>query len=135
MTPSQEAGWKAAKRQHILEEGFQLFSRKGIETVTMPEVAQASGVSRATLYRYFPDKTELVMAISTWKWEEYITSWRSSLKEEERAGMTAAEQFGFFLDSFVNLYRHQQDILRFNLIEADSLGNGAAGFIHIGKWF
>ena len=114
LTTGQEAGWKAAKREHILEEGFRLFSRKGIETVTMPEVAQASGVSRATLYRYFPDKTELVMAISTWKWEEYITSWRSALKEEERARMTAADQFGFFLDSFINLYRHHQDILRFH---------------------
>ena len=114
MTPETEAGWKTAKRQHILEESFLLFSRKGIETVSMPEAAQASGVSRATLYRYFADKTELVMAISTWKWEEYIASWRSTLTEKERAGMTAAEQFGYFLDSFINLYRHHQDILRFH---------------------
>ena len=106
--------WKIAKQQRILEAAFSLFASRGIEMVTMPEVAEASGVARATLYRYFADKTELVMAISTWKWEEYIVSWWSTLKEEERARMTAAEEFGYFLDSFINLYRHHQDILRFH---------------------
>ena len=114
MNPNTEAGWKTAKRQHILEESFRLFSQKGIEAVTMPEVALASGVSRATLYRYFADKTELVMTVSTWKWEEHIASWKAMLKKEIRSGMTAADKLVFFLDGFIDLYRNHQDILRFN---------------------
>ena len=61
--------WKQEKYKRMLEAGFNLFSERGIEQVTMPEVAQASSVGRATLFRYFPSKMELVIAIGVWKWE------------------------------------------------------------------
>ena len=43
-----EAAWKTAKRRRILEAGFRLFAEKGIDAVTMPEVAEACDVGRAT---------------------------------------------------------------------------------------
>lgn len=98
----------------MLEAGFNLFSERGIEQVTMPEVAQASSVGRATLFRYFPSKMELVIAIGVWKWEEYIDWNNSVISPEEKAQMTGAERLRLFLDSFVDLYRNHRDILRFN---------------------
>ena len=106
--------WKQEKYQHILEEGFRLFAEKGIEQVTIPEVAEASGVGRATLFRYFPSKTELVIAISTWKWREYILWHNSLLSEEEMKRLTGAQYLRFFLDAFLDLYRDRRDLLRFN---------------------
>ena len=61
------------KRQRILNAGFELFSTHPIESVTMPEVAEKSGVGRATLYRYYSSKTELVIAIGSWKWADFYT--------------------------------------------------------------
>ena len=106
--------WKQEKQQRILDAGFKLFSERGIEPVTMPEVAQAGGVGRATLFRYYPSKLELVIAIGAWKWEEYIKERRANVSPEARARMTGAERLRLFMDSFVDLFRNHSDILRFN---------------------
>jgi len=109
-----EAGWKQKKRQRILEEGFALFSERGIGQVTMPEVAQVCGISRATLYRYYETKLDLVIAIGAWKWDEYIRYYMKTKSEEEKKNMSGAEHLRFFCDSFIDLYRNHRDILRYN---------------------
>ena len=53
----------AEKKQRIMETGFRLFSEKGIEPVSMPEIAAACGIPRASLYRYYATKTDLGIAI------------------------------------------------------------------------
>ena len=106
--------WKLDRERHILESAFRLFSEKGIESVTMPEVAKASGVGRATLYRYFASKLDLVVAIGTWKWHEYIVHHDAFVPMEIHETMTGAEYLRFYLDSFLDLYRNHRDILRFN---------------------
>ena len=50
----------AGKKKRLLETAFRLFSEKGIETVSMSEIADASGIARASIYRYFPTKQETV---------------------------------------------------------------------------
>lgn len=106
--------WKLAKQHHILETAFRLFTEKGIELVTIPEIAEASGVGRATVFRYFPSKLELVLAVGTRKWEEYISLYDTYLPREKKEQMTGAEYLRFYLDAFLDLYRNHGDILRFN---------------------
>ena len=106
--------WKMEKKLHIMEEAFRLFSQKGIEAVTIPEVAAASGVGRATVYRYFVTKLDLVVAIGTWKWAEYIRANEASQPAELLEKMTGAERLHVFLDAFLDLYRNHRDILIFN---------------------
>ena len=106
--------WKQEKYDHILDEGFKLIAERSIVSVIMPEVAKASGVSPATIFRYFPSKTELVVAIATRKWREYIDWHNSLLTSVEMEKLTGAEYLKFFLDSFLELYRNHKDILRFN---------------------
>ena len=106
--------WKMEKQQHILEAAYKLFSENGIVPVTMPDIAKASGVGRATVFRYFGSKLELVIAIGTWKWEEYIESRGNALPRETIQRMNGAEYLRFYLDAFLDLYHNQPDILRFN---------------------
>lgn len=106
--------WKLAKQQHILETAFRLFAEKSIELVTMPEIAQASGVGRATLFRYFPTKLDLVIMVGTRQWEEYIKWYESVLPKEKAVQLTGAEFLRFYLDAFLDLYRNHSEILRFN---------------------
>ncbi len=106
--------WKIERQQKIIETGFRLFSERGIETVTLPEIAKESGVGHATLYRYFNTKLDLVIAISAWSWEKYITEYNASIPQEELLQMTGAEYLRFYLDSFIDLYRNHKDILSFN---------------------
>ena len=67
-----------------------------------------------TLFRYFPSKTELVVAISTYKWKEFIEWHNSLLSAEEIEMLTGAEYLKFFIYSFLELYRDHKDILRLN---------------------
>ncbi|MDQ0091300.1 AcrR family transcriptional regulator [Paenibacillus anaericanus] len=46
----------------ILHAASKLFIEKGFESVSMNQVAELSGVTKATVYYYFPTKTELFMA-------------------------------------------------------------------------
>lgn len=106
--------WKIEKQRHIMETAYRLFSEKGIAPVTIVEIAKASGIGKATLFRYYPSKLDLVIAIATWKWEEYIDLRVFLLPPEEKANITGAEWLHFFLDSFLDLYQNHSDILRFN---------------------
>lgn len=106
--------WKMAKRQHILETAYRLFSERGIERVTMQEVAKAGGVGTATVFRYFTTKLALVVAVGTWKWEDYIARHNAQLSAEQLERMTGAQWLRFYLDAFLDLYRKEPDILRFN---------------------
>ena len=47
-------------RSEIVRVAFELFGRLGYERVSMDSVASAAGVSRATLFNYFPQK-ELIL--------------------------------------------------------------------------
>ena len=47
-------------REKILDVAIEQFSRYGVRTVTMENIARLSGVSKKTIYQEFKDKRELV---------------------------------------------------------------------------
>ena len=109
-----EAVMMSERRKTFLESGFKLFSSKNIDTVSLQEVADESGLGVATLYRYFVNKPGLVVAVATWKWEEYLKENKARRPSANFEGMKASEIFEFYLDSFLELYRDHRDMLRFN---------------------
>ncbi|MAU84527.1 TetR/AcrR family transcriptional regulator [Gordonia sp. Z-3] len=61
------AAWLAPERAElaagrILDVAEQLFVEQGVSAVTMRGLASAVGCSRATLYRYYPGKSEVLAA-------------------------------------------------------------------------
>jgi AcrR family transcriptional regulator len=52
------------QRELILEQAAMLFARGGYPGTSMNEVAQACGLSKATLYHYFRDKYDLLVSIA-----------------------------------------------------------------------
>ncbi len=114
--------WSSAKgekntqerRTVLLEKGFELFSSKGIEAIGMRDVTKVVGCGSTSAYRYFGSKAEFVVAVATWKWEQFQDSYRKLKPKASSEDMTAAEFFEFFLDSFLVLYRDNMAMLRFN---------------------
>ena len=104
----------AQRRERMLSEGFRFFSEKGIEAVSMQDVANACNLGVATLYRYYNTKLALVIAIGVRQWEEYGAFVRTLRAKKNADGMTAAEEFAFSLDFYIDLYRNHSDLLRFN---------------------
>ena len=52
----------AGTRERILTASYGLFARRGIRDVSIDEIIALSGVAKATLYRHFPSKDDLVLA-------------------------------------------------------------------------
>ena len=49
-------------RGAILDTTAALVSERGLRSVTMSEIAEAAGIGRATLYKYFPDVDAIMVA-------------------------------------------------------------------------
>jgi AcrR family transcriptional regulator len=50
--------------ERILRATLRLLGRRGVKRLGMQEVSESAGVSRATLYRYFPSKDHLMDAVA-----------------------------------------------------------------------
>jgi AcrR family transcriptional regulator len=59
---TRDPGPASAARQRILDTAYELFSRRGIRAVGVEEVISRAAVAKATLYRHFPSKDDLVLA-------------------------------------------------------------------------
>lgn len=70
---------KAATAGEIATEAARLFSERGVAQVTAAEIAEASGVSLRTFYRYFPTKEDAVAPVL----EIGAARWQAALQEAE----------------------------------------------------
>jgi AcrR family transcriptional regulator len=73
MTTRIYANHRDNQREWILEVAEDLFIAKGIDKVTIADIATASRLTRATLYRYFPSKEQMaqeIFRIITKSWVE-----------------------------------------------------------------
>jgi AcrR family transcriptional regulator len=62
-------------RERVLEGGLVSIGRHGLARTTVDDVAQASGVSRATIYRHFPGgRDEIVRDTVAWEMGRFFTA-------------------------------------------------------------
>src|SRR5690606_41317726 len=64
MRPQQETKLDEDVKKRIMDEARSLFFRYGFSKVTMDEAAEGLGMSKKTLYRYFPSKEVLLEEIT-----------------------------------------------------------------------
>ncbi len=110
--PEQYAAEVAARHDKLLKAAFQLFSQRNIDYVTIEAVAKQAGLTSRTLLRHFCGKPALVVETATWAWQNFLEENRKNRKNPGE--LSAAEDYKFFLDSFLALYRDHRDLLRFN---------------------
>ena len=77
-------------RERILDSAYQLFSRRAIRDVGVDEVIEQARVAKATLYRHFPSKDDLVMAFLERREQRWTLAWVEA--EARRRGTTPEEQ-------------------------------------------
>ncbi len=63
-TPTASTVRKGRKFDQVLEGARAVFMRDGFEGASVDEIARAAGVSKATLYSYFPDKRLLFAEVA-----------------------------------------------------------------------
>src|SRR4029453_16576653 len=58
-----ERGDAARNRRRVLAAAEELFAARGAGEVTMEDIARAAGVGKGTLYRRFPDRASIAVAL------------------------------------------------------------------------
>lgn len=81
---------QVARRVRILRAASELGAREGLANVQMHDVAKEAGVAIATLYRYFPSKPYLFLAVLEWHIELFLGDRDSVVTTDE--GADAAEE-------------------------------------------
>src|SRR5579864_3445448 len=62
------------RRQQILAATYVCVARWGLAKTTVEDAARQAGVSRATVYRYFPGgRDELISAVVSWQFVEFFS--------------------------------------------------------------
>ena len=84
--------------QRIMDSAYDLFSRHGIGAVGINEIVDAAGVAKATLYRHFVSKDELVLAVLERREQVWTKEWLEA--EARRRGSTPEEQLLAIFDVF-----------------------------------
>jgi AcrR family transcriptional regulator len=97
--------WKPGARERILDTAYQLFSRRGVRDVGVDEVIERAGVAKATLYRHFPSKDDLVVAFLEQREERWTIGWVET--EARRRGSSSEEQLLAIFDAFDEWFRRE----------------------------
>ena len=94
----------SAARGRILDTAFALFYARGIRGVGVDLIIAESGVAKATLYKHFPSKDDLVVAYL----DQVDAVWSGQLKEAaEAAGPEPASQLVGMFDALSNACRRE----------------------------
>jgi len=99
---------KENKRKKIQDVANKLFSKKGFENTTTRDIAEAAGISNASLYYYFDSKEDLLYRIL----HEAISTGLSKIKDVERSDQSPKEKLLVFIEVFTKYYTIHPDRMK-----------------------
>lgn len=94
---------RRAVREAILETTWELVSERGLLSVTMSQIAEATGIGRATLYKYFPDVEAILFA----RHQHHVAEHLRLLAELRDQPGDASQRLGTVLEAYA-LICHQR---------------------------
>jgi len=90
-------------RDRILDSAYELFSHRGVRAVGIEEVIERAAVAKATLYRHFPSKDDLVLAFLRQRETQWTHGWVEA--EARKRGTTPEERLLAIFDLFDEWFR------------------------------
>jgi AcrR family transcriptional regulator len=89
--------------ERLLETAYELFCMRGVRDVGVDELVERAGVAKATLYRHFTSKDELILAFLQLREERWTIGWLET-SVRERAATPEAQLLAVF-DLFEEWFR------------------------------
>jgi AcrR family transcriptional regulator len=93
----------AGARDRILNAAYELFCREGVQAIGIDRVIAEAGVAKMTLYRHFPSKQDLVIAVIGLREQRWTFDWL--LHEVKQRAQTPEAQLLAFFDVFDEWFR------------------------------
>jgi AcrR family transcriptional regulator len=85
--------------ERIIQGGEDLFLKAGIKSVTMDDIARHLGISKKTIYHFFKDKNELVIALT-----------KKKLQEDEDQMCAIMEHSDNVIEELINMMKCSEEI-------------------------
>ena len=104
-------------RGAILDTTAALVAERGLRSVTMSQIAEETGIGRATLYKYFPDVEAILLA---WHQRQVAGHLEELAEARDQAGGDAGARLQAVLEAYARI-SHQSHHHR---------GTGLAAFLH-----
>ena len=96
------------QRDMILERAAQLFAKYGYPSTSMNQVAQASNLSKATLYHYYRDKYSLLVSIA----DGHVSRLAAMVEDEQALSLKGEARLRHLINRIVEEYSGAQDAHR-----------------------
>ena len=107
-------GFKDLKRDYIIDSAKKLFLNKSISEITIKDISAVSDLGEATIYRYFSNKENLVIAVSISIQQDILSV---PFTNEEKNGL---EQIRDFFELFKNIFIEHKNYFKF-IAEFDTI--------------
>jgi AcrR family transcriptional regulator len=105
----------------ILFEANRLFVSRGYNAVSMREIAEVCGVSKAALYYHFKDKEDLFVALL----EDYLDDIQAVIQRQRQPGGTIRQQLGRVVTAIFEQKPEKRAIIRLATQEMSNLSQEA----------
>ena len=106
--------FKDLKREYIIDSAKKLFLSKSISEITIKDISAVSELGEATIYRYFSNKENLVIAVSLSIQQDILSV---PFTNEEKNGLA---QIKDFFEVFKNIFIEHKNYFKF-IAEFDTI--------------
>lgn len=83
VSEASQSAYRTETPARIMDAAFGCVAEMGLSRTTMEDVGRAAGVSRQTVYRYFPSKDQLVMALVQREEERFLDGVRAAFATDD----------------------------------------------------
>lgn len=114
-----------AADERVVSCASELFLERGIASVKMTDIAEASDVGVATLYRHFSTKVTIAVEAAILMWQRFNRSIHDLVESDEFLEMNGAERLEALFAAYCSTYVYHADFVRFleefdHLVQAES---------------
>ena len=106
--------FKDLKREYIIDSAKKLFLNSSISEITIKDISAVSELGEATIYRYFSNKENLVIAVSLSIQQDILSV---PFTNEEKSGL---DQIKDFFELFKNIFIEHKNYFKF-IAEFDTI--------------
>jgi AcrR family transcriptional regulator len=100
-----EAATASPRARAIVAAAGQILEREGREALTMRRLGEAVGIRAPSLYKHFPDKAAVEIALIDDGFEEMAAAFEAALAERGESLATLAAAYRAFAQAHPHLYR------------------------------
>lgn len=98
-----------AKNKQIIDVAIEMFSNKGFQQTTVQEIAEAAGVGKGTIYRFFESKEDLVSSLVEFAIDDVAGAVREAIREMS----DPVEKLQTIITTEVDYYDQHRNLAKF----------------------